>query len=513
MIRLVKAFPYDNGYDYTKLFINKAAQDAYFKSLPSLKIDETNYIKVDNSFNVNIDYDEMVEEGYNYLVFFNGTKDYFAFIVSKEYVRKNVTRIVYEIDVMQTFFTDFKLKNSFVERKVCSINELVDFDEGLYIGEHSIVENNVAINKQSTFFALFQGIKQQVVNVDDTGKVTDAYTIPVQTAKPCTKVDGIQYPLYFLPLPDGNIPVSLADHPSLVAIVRFPKCTYSTETMKIPTLIQREETGEYFTAFYVADIAVNINSQSVTGESYSIPKNEVTDMFPYTYYVLSDGETEPLIMHPQYMSSSVTVKGNFALSNQPVERYYVSSYKGDSRGNIYNITNTNQMLLATASNEGLSFLNANASVSKIQREGQIGSNVLSAIGTIGGAVATGGISLAFGGFSNVASGLQQIKENDARMKETLLTPSSISSFGTPSTRNAFDNNKVRLIKYSVSNQVKNKVRNFIKRYGNKYNNYATIDLRNYKGFIKFINPDIDSSIDNKYIAKIREVLERGVYIE
>lgn len=512
MIRLFKAFPYDNGYDYTKLFSDREEQKAYFRSLQSEVIDETNYIKLDNSFNVEYEYEDMVNEGYNYLIFNNGVREFFAFIISKEYVRKNCTRIIYEVDVMQTFLTDFLLKNSFVERKVCNVSELVDYDEGLFIGEHTIVENNVAINKQSTFFALFQGIKQQVVNVDSEGKVTDAYTIPIQTGKPCTIVDGIQYPLYFLPLPDGNIPVSLADHPSLVAIVRFPKCSYSTETMKIPTLIPRD-TGEYFTAFYVADIATNITSQSVSGGSYTIPKSDITDMFPYTYYVLTDGETEPLIMQPQYMSSSITVKGDFALSNQPVERYFVSSYKGDSRGNVYNITNTNQMLLATASNEGLSFLNANANVSKIQREGQVGSNILNAIGTIGGAVATGGISLAFGGFQSVASGVQQIKENDARTKDMLLTPSSISSFGTPSTRNAFDNNKVRLLKYSVSQQVKNKVKNFVKRYGNKYNNYATIDLKNYKGYIKFINPDIDSSIDNMYISKIREILERGIFIE
>lgn len=512
MIRLFKAFPYDNGYDYTKLFSGREEQKAYFRSLQSEIIDETNYIKLDNSFNVEYEYEDMVNEGYNYLIFNNGVREFYAFIISKEYVRKNCTKIVYEIDVMQTFLTDFLLKNSFVERKVCNVSELVDYDEGLFIGEHTIVENNVAINKQSTFFALFQGIKQQVVNVDSEGKVTDAYTIPIQTGKPCTVVDGIQYPLYFLPLPDGNIPVSLADHPSLVAIVRFPKCSYSTETMKIPTLIPRD-TGEYFTAFYVADIATNITSQSVSGGSYTIPKNDITDMFPYTYYVLTDGETEPLIMQPQYMSSSITVKGDFALSNQPVERYFVSSYKGDSRGNIYNITNTNQMLLATASNEGLSFLNANANVSKTQREGQVGSNILNAIGTIGGAVATGGLSLAFGGFKSVASGVQQIKENDARTKDMLLTPSSISSFGTPSTRNAFDNNKVRLLKYSVSQQVKNKVKNFVKRYGNKYNNYATIDLKNYKGYIKFINPDIDSSIDNMYISKIREILERGIFIE
>ena len=50
-------------------------------------------------------------------------------------------------------------------------------------------------------------------------------------------------------------------------------------------------------------------------------------------------------------------------------------------------------------------------------------------------------------------------------------------------------------------------------YGNKYNNYTTIDIKNYKGFIKFIDVDIDGGIDNIYLSKIIEILERGIYIE
>ena len=61
--------------------------------------------------------------------------------------------------------------------------------------------------------------------------------------------------------------------------------------------------------------------------------------------------------------------------------------------------------------------------------------------------------------------------------------------------------------------MKNKVNNFVARYGNKYNNYAEIDLKSYKGYVKFISPDIDSSIDNIYINKIISILERGVFIE
>ena len=200
MIKLIKAFPYDNSYDYVKMFATKQEQNNYFNSLPNIRVDETNYIKVENSFNVNYEYDYLESEGVNYVIFNNGYKDIFAFVIKKEYVRKEVTRIIYEVDVIQTFMFDFSVGNSFVERKVCNINEITDFDEGIYIGEHSIVEDITALNKTSKYFAMFNGFKEQELIFNDNGKLISVADIPYSTSKPLTTIDDVQYPLYFMPL-------------------------------------------------------------------------------------------------------------------------------------------------------------------------------------------------------------------------------------------------------------------------------------------------------------------------
>ena len=308
-----------------------------------------------------------------------------------------------------------------------------------------------------------------------------------------------------------KFPSSLSDHPSLIGILRMPKAEIETSKMIIPYIEEKE--GKFTQKGQEVQMALTIYGEDKTSSSYSVPKSNITDFYPYSYYVLSDGEAEPLIMQPQYMPSSVTVKGKFALSHQPVERYYIQGYKGDNEGRVYNITNVNQMMLPTASNEGLQFLNANANTIAQTRKNQVTGNILNAINVVGSAIATGGMSLIGGGVTSVISGINSIKETDARNKDTLLTPSTISSFGTPSTRQAFNNDSVRLIRYTVKDNVKNKVNNFVARYGNKYNNYAEIDLKNYKGYVKFISPDVDSSIDNIYINKIISILERGVFIE
>ncbi|MGM9544665.1 MAG: hypothetical protein ACI3T9_06740 [Romboutsia timonensis] len=317
------------------------------------------------------------------------------------------------------------------------------------------------------------------------------------------------------------LPSSLSDHPSLVGIIRLPSCSYKSSSMKIPCLTQDPvEHDKFITVSQVVDMADSITSKSVTSESVTIPKNKVTDFYPYTYYVLTDGESEPLIMYPQYMNDTLSVKGVFALSHQPVERYYPSYYKGDSSGKVYNITNINQMMLPTATNEGINYMSANANTMAQNRKttnsnityGVIGSTI-----ALAGGIATGNPIAIAGGVAglgtSLASGINQIKQIDSRNKDITMTPTSITSYGTPSTRQAFNTDSVRLIKYTVKDSVKNKINDFNKRYGNKLNNYKEIDLKTYKGYIKYVSPDVDSKIDNMFIDKIIEILERGVYIE
>ena len=306
------------------------------------------------------------------------------------------------------------------------------------------------------------------------------------------------------------MPNTLSDHPSLVGIVRFPFCSYETQEVPVPLVIKDTE-GKFLALRQIVDMATTITGVEKTSSPIEIPKSNLTDFYPYTYYVLTDGEGDPVIMQPQYMPSSLIIKGKFALSHQPVERYYPVGYKGDQDGTIYNITNLNQMMLPTATNEGINYMNANANTIMQNRKSQVTGNILNGIGALANTLVNP-MTIGYG-VQSVVNGINSIKETDARNKDNALTPSTIASFGTPSTRKAFGTDNVRLLRYTVKDNVKQKINNFVARYGNKYNNYATINLRSYKGYIKFISPNLDSKIDNIYLNKIQEIFERGVYIE
>lgn len=309
-----------------------------------------------------------------------------------------------------------------------------------------------------------------------------------------------------------EIPKTLSDHPQLVGIVRFPNCTVTTDEVIVPLVIKTTSDNKYMSLRQVVDMATTIKGADVESSVINISKSKVTDFYPYTYYVLTDSECDPLIMQPQYLPSSFSIKGKFALSHAPIERYYPSSYKGDTSGNVYNITNTSQMMLPTSTNEGVAYMNANANAIETQRGNKILQNVISGVGIVASGL-MGNFGGALGSTASLTSGIMSLKESDARNKDIEMTPNSISSFGTPSTRKSFNTDKVRLLKYTVNDNIKNKVENFCLRYGNKYNNFGVIDLKTYKGYIKYISPDINSKIDNIYIDKIREIFERGVFIE
>ena len=202
MIKLIKSFPYDNKYDYVKMFSSKEEQKQYFRNFDYENVDNHNYIKIEKSFNVKYDYDYLENEGVNYLIFDNGYRTIFAFIIKKEYVRENLTKLIYEVDVIQTFMFDFTINKSFVERKVCSIDEIVDFDEGINLGEHIIEKSHHIFDKDSTYFAMFNGFKEQQL-IFDGNTLKSVVDLPFSTSKPLTIVDGIQYPLYFMPLKES----------------------------------------------------------------------------------------------------------------------------------------------------------------------------------------------------------------------------------------------------------------------------------------------------------------------
>ena len=205
MIKLISNYPYDNKYDYIKTFKTATEQNNYFESFSYTSFNDNNYIKEnEKSFKVSLSYDYMVSKGMNYIIFNNGYKDIYAFIIEKQYVSEEVTRIIFEVDVIQTYLFDFNIRRSYIERKKCSINEISDFDEGFNIGEHEITQVMTTLPKNYSYYAMFSGIRNQEL-VFQEGKLIDVIEAPFAMNRPLTTIDGIQYPLHFMELQESYL--------------------------------------------------------------------------------------------------------------------------------------------------------------------------------------------------------------------------------------------------------------------------------------------------------------------
>lgn len=119
-IRILQNVPLDNTYKHTIYFANAEAQTSYFSGLTKFNLTRQSYQRKERgTMRIQISAEKLYN--CNYLMFQNSSfepqKWFYAFITSVEYVSNEVSEVGFEIDVMQTWFFDVTLKDSFVERE------------------------------------------------------------------------------------------------------------------------------------------------------------------------------------------------------------------------------------------------------------------------------------------------------------------------------------------------------------------------------------------------------------
>lgn len=140
VIRILKDCPLDNTYDHTIYFASKSAQVSYFTGLTKHTLTQQTYQRVKRGYmRVALTAESLYD--CNYLMFQNsafGSKWFYAFIKSVEYVNNVTAEVEFEIDVMQTWYFDYELGQCFVEREHSATDVIGDnlVPEKLELGEY-----------------------------------------------------------------------------------------------------------------------------------------------------------------------------------------------------------------------------------------------------------------------------------------------------------------------------------------------------------------------------------------
>lgn len=120
-VSFLTGVPFDMSYAHTRWFESRSEQYSYFKRFEKFTHAQHNVI-VSNGrgyIDLNKNYDDVFS--CNYLMYQNnqyGKKKWFyAFITKVQYINRNVTRVFFEIDVIQTWRFEISFKQSFINRE------------------------------------------------------------------------------------------------------------------------------------------------------------------------------------------------------------------------------------------------------------------------------------------------------------------------------------------------------------------------------------------------------------
>ena len=231
-IRILKSVPLDNTYKHTLYFSENdvAEQTKCFLNYTKHKLDANTYQRVQSGIaRVGIKAESLYD--CNYMMFQNtnfGNKWFYAFITSVEYINQAVSEIRFEIDVMQTWYFDYELKECFVEREHSTTDVAGDniVAENIDIGD-IVCSDTVGTNNFNSYSAviataydsegtaggyiggLFSGVKYIAGKIDTSAEV-DKLLEFIQSATDANKVDSI-VSIFIMPTDfytDGSMPTT-----------------------------------------------------------------------------------------------------------------------------------------------------------------------------------------------------------------------------------------------------------------------------------------------------------------
>lgn len=138
-IRILRNVTIDNTYLHTIHFNGSSEQAAYFASLAKYTVTNYTYQRKERILRVGILADNLYD--CNYIMFQNtsfGNKWFYAFITNVEYVNNEASNITFELDVMQTWYFDYTVRPSFVEREHSASDNVGDnlVPDDLELGEY-----------------------------------------------------------------------------------------------------------------------------------------------------------------------------------------------------------------------------------------------------------------------------------------------------------------------------------------------------------------------------------------
>lgn len=265
-IKILQNVPLDSTYDHTIYFspnsAGNTAQYNYFVSKTKYNLSEQTYQRVKRGWlRVGVVADNLYD--CNYMMFQNtnfGSKWFYAFIKSVEYINNAVSEIEFEIDVMQTWNSEYTLDQCFVEREHMATGDTLPLftDEGLNVGT-TIYGDYETIDMNEMNIVILSSPKNGSsghIYFNTYNRVSVSSIIPVTNNN--------------IPSIDSVIDQIVAANETIIAIYQYPRI-FETGAEGATRTITKQITKPAY----------------VDGSNPYIPKNKKLLYYPYSFIRLS----------------------------------------------------------------------------------------------------------------------------------------------------------------------------------------------------------------------------------
>lgn len=486
-IQLFNNLKLDASYEHTYYWESAAAQSSFFAGKVVVEYDNQSYTRKNRSIKVQAVADNIYS--CNYLRFQNngfGQKWFYAFITDIEYISNTVAEIFYEIDVIQTWYFNFSLNGSFVERIHTQSDDYF---------EH--IEPDI-----SPFGDDYVFTKRQYENFSSLKACLQATTNPAGSIRGITR-NNIYSQLHVI---DG---ISITDETELNKIINedyVGRYDAIINVFEYPDFLDDGDGGTPVTATAPASKNVNFAMERTVLDNHTIV-NKKCLCFPYNYLVVSNNQGADNILRFEDFTNAATGTVGFTVKGvkfpTPELMLYPKSHKRIAddyengvfvknfptccfSGNVYtNYLAQNQNSIAVSQVTGLaSAITNTAGAIKGKNPGAIGDSIMDAV--------------------NYYAGQLDMMHLPATCKGQL------NSVGLQASLNRYG---FTLYQKCLSTPLIRQIDNFFTRYGyaiNRIVNNVNRAARTKFTYVKLRNASIYGNVPAADCRKIEELHNRGI---
>lgn len=469
------SFTFDSIGEQTTFFTNKAINVR--GNLSYVRKDEKKVIR----------YDGVVDDIYNisYLMFQNldySSKWFYAFVTDVKYINENVTNILFEIDVLQSWYFDLKYRDSYVEREHVANDTVWTHlvDENLNIGEPIVrTEENIpelefrAIMIATTFY----------------------YDPPSFTDYRGHIVGGIYTGLASIPWHEENF---------LTLVFFFDNVELGGKTDGIQSIFYMPS---YFVGEFIDGEALEFEEPITLTKSFPknsndidgyIPKNNKLFNYPYNYLHVSNYNGMSKIYKYEFSDLiGMDFNVNSEIAPNPTLLLTPLSYKGD------NLNYSESM--STQGYPICSFVND-------VYKNWLAQNIVSAPLSVVGSGLALGVGIATLNPIAIAGGILGVANSIGAFYEKSVIPDQARGSNNGSINTALNNVNFRFQRTTITSEYAKIIDNYFDRFGYKVNELKTpiLKTRINWNYLKLRESNIFGNLNNKDLEKVNSIFENGI---